>query len=84
MVQYYRDVWEKRSHMIAPLTDLVRECGHTKVTRNIGTKKKAQYWDKTNQDSFDKIKETLARDVMLCYPDYNELFEIYTDTSTRQ
>ena len=84
MVQYYRDVWEKRSHMIAPLTDLVGECGHTKVTRKKGTKKKAWYWDQSHQDSFDKIKETLARDVMLSYPDYNELFEIYTDASTRQ
>ena len=83
MVQYYRDVWEKRSHMIAPLTDLVGECGHTKVTRNNGTKKKVWYLDKTHQDSFDKIKETLARDVMLSYPDYNELFEIYTDASAR-
>ena len=45
MVQYCRAVWEKRSHMIAPLTDLVRECGHTKVTRNNGTKKKAWDWD---------------------------------------
>ena len=41
MVHYYCDVWEQRSHMIAPLTDLVGECGHTKVTCNNGTKKKA-------------------------------------------
>ena len=41
MVQYYRDVWEKRSHMVAPLTDLVGECGHTKVTCNNDSKKKA-------------------------------------------
>jgi hypothetical protein len=26
MVQYYRDMWEKRSEMLAPLTDLVGEC----------------------------------------------------------
>ena len=38
MVQYYRDVWTCRSHMIAPLTDLVDETGETKVTRATGTK----------------------------------------------
>ncbi len=29
MVQYYRDMWVKRSEMLAPLTDLVGECGET-------------------------------------------------------
>jgi len=27
MVQYYRDMWAKCSEMLAPLSDLVRECG---------------------------------------------------------
>jgi len=39
MVQYYRDIWEKPSHLLAPLTDLVGECGHTKETKRKGTKK---------------------------------------------
>ena len=30
IMQYYRDIWEKRSHILAPLNDLVGECGHTK------------------------------------------------------
>ncbi len=33
MVQYYRDIWGKRSHLLAPLTDLVGEHNHTKVTK---------------------------------------------------
>ena len=39
MVQYYRDLWEKRSDMLAPLMDLVGECGHTKMTKQEGMKK---------------------------------------------
>ncbi len=27
MVQYYHDIWARRSHMLAPLTSLVGECG---------------------------------------------------------
>jgi hypothetical protein len=30
MVQYNRDMWARRSEMLAPLTDLVGECGETK------------------------------------------------------
>ena len=33
MVQYYRDMWAKRSEMLAPLSDLVGECGETKTTQ---------------------------------------------------
>ena len=84
MVQYYRDVWEKRSHMIAPLTDLVGECGVTKATRKNKTKKKPWYWDSSHQEAFDAIKQQLAREGMLAYPDYSLPFDIYTDASSRQ
>ena len=40
IVQYYRDIWEKRSNILAPLTDLVGECGVKKSTKKARTKKK--------------------------------------------
>lgn len=84
MVQYYRDIWEKRSELLAPLTDLVGECGHTKETRRKGTKKKPWYWAERHQQAFDAIKKIIARKVLLAYPDYSKPFEIYTDASSRQ
>jgi len=32
-------MWMRRSKMLAPLTDLVGECGQTKATKAKGTKK---------------------------------------------
>ncbi len=40
MVQYNRDMWAKHSEMLAPLTDLVGECGETKTTKKNKTEKK--------------------------------------------
>ena len=84
MVQYYRDLWEKRSELLAPLTDLVGECGVTKSTRKKGTKKEPWHWDTVHQVAFDRVKAIMTREVILAYPDYSELFEIYTDASTKQ
>jgi ribonuclease HI len=84
MVQYYRDLWARRSEMLAPLTSLVGECGHTKVTKANKTKKRAWYWDEVHQIAFDNVKATIARDVCLAYPDYSKEFEIYTDASSKQ
>ena len=84
MVQYYRDLWSQRSHLLAPLTDLIGECGHTKTTKRHGTTKKPWYWTNEHQVAFEKVKEMLARQVMLAYPTYGELFEIYTDASSLQ
>ncbi len=48
MVKYYRDLWARRSEMLAPLTSLVGECGQTKTTRAKGTKKVPWHWDEVH------------------------------------
>jgi hypothetical protein len=49
MVQYYCDLWARRSNMLAPLTSLVGGCGQTKSTMAKGTKKVPWHWDKVHQ-----------------------------------
>ena len=81
LVQYYQDMWEKRSKMLAPLTDLLGECGATKTKkRPIRT----WHWDESHQKAFEDAKATLARDVTLAYPDFTKGFILYTDASSRQ
>ncbi len=70
MVQYYRDLWARRSKILAPLTSLVGECGQTKVTRAKRTKKVPWHWDEVHQRAFNHVKATIAREVVLAYPDY--------------
>jgi hypothetical protein len=84
MVQYYHDLWARRSKMLVPLTSLVGECSQTKVRRAKGTKKVPWHWDEIHQRSFNHVKATIAREVVLAYPDYSKVFEIYTNASSKQ
>ncbi len=84
MVQYYHDLWERRSNMLAPLISLVGECGQTKTTKAKGTKKVPWHWDEVHQRAFDHVKATITKDVVLAYPDYSKVFKVYTDASSKQ
>jgi hypothetical protein len=71
MVNYYRDVWPMRSHMLAPLSAM--------------TSTKALWkWTDEHQKAFDEMKVIIAKKTLLTYPDFNKLFEIHTDASKLQ
>ena len=91
IVQYYRDIWEKRTDLLAPLTDLVAECGTTKAAKKKLRKDgkptklpKPWRWEAEHDEAFKKIKQIIARDVCLAYPQFDKPFVIFTDASTRQ
>ena len=79
MVNYYKDMWKHRSHLLAPLTDLTaNKDGKT------GKRRGPIKWEKVHQEAFDKIKQAMTDDVMLSFPDFNKPFEIHTDASDFQ
>jgi hypothetical protein len=84
IVQYYCDLWARWSKMLGPLISLVGECGQTKITRAKGTKKVPWHWEKVHQRAFDHVKATIAKEVVLAYPNCSKVFEIYTNASSKQ
>jgi len=71
MINYYRDMWTRRSHILAPLHNLLRK----------GTR---WSWNSEHQRAFNDIKRVTAKQTLLHYPNFNEPFEIYTYASLRQ
>ena len=71
MVNYYRDMWRRRSHLLAPLSALL-------------SKKKSFDWTKECQESFEEIKRVISQEAMLAFPDFTKTFHIYTDASDYQ
>jgi hypothetical protein len=71
MINYYRDMWQKRSHMLAPLTGLV----------SLLVKYK---WGEEKQKALDEIKQKVSQETLLPFPDFEKEFHVYTDASNNQ
>jgi hypothetical protein len=62
----------------------VGECGETKTICKNKVKKKLWQWDSIHQEAFDNIKKTIAKEVVLAYPDFTKPVDTYTNASTKQ
>ena len=71
MVNYYRDMWIRRSDTLAPLTALM-------------SKEAKWRWTEVKQKAFDTMKKIVSRETLLVYPNFSEPFEIHTDASHTQ
>jgi RNase H-like domain found in reverse transcriptase len=71
MVNYYRDMWPPRSHLLAPLSSL--------------TLAKSKWnWTSECQNAFEDMKRLIAKDTLLTYPNFKKPFEKHTDASKVQ
>ncbi len=71
MVNYYRDVWPHRAHLLAPLTKLTSD-------------KIPFKWTEEHQQAFDDMKRIIAKETLLTYPNFSKPFQIHTDASDLQ
>ena len=55
MVNYYRDMWKRRSHILAPLSKLVSKTLKWK-------------WGEEEQKAFEEAKRMIKKATMLAYP----------------
>ena len=69
-VNFYRSLWPRRAHVLAPLAELTGE--------------KPFSWSDEKAKAFKEMKAILASDCINAYPDYRYPFHIYTDASKYQ
>ena len=71
MINYYRDMWVRRSDILTPLAKL--------------TSKEAKWqWTEEHQHAFDTIKRIVHEETLLVHPDFNLPFAIHTNASKNQ
>ena len=61
VINYYRDMWPRHSHILAPLSKL--------VSPNMKFK-----WTDIEQKAFEEIKKVISKDVLLNYPTLRYLY----------
>ena len=70
LLNYYRDMWPRRTHVLAPLMAM--------------TSKTPFKWEAPHQQGFNTMKSLVAADALLAYPDPNHPFDVETDASDYQ
>ena len=73
MVTYYCDMWPRRSHILAPFTEM----------SGLPKKTKLKLTDEM-EVIFKQMKAVIAEDATMACPDHNIPFDIYTDASDYQ
>ena len=81
MINFYRDVFRARSHILSPLNKFAAA---TTKKRN-STKRPIPFVIlKKHLVAFDIAKEMNKTEVMLAFPDFTKPFHLYTDVSDIQ
>jgi hypothetical protein len=64
MINYYGYMWQKRSHMLSPLTGLVSPLVKYK-------------WGQEQQQTFDEIKQKVIQETLIASPGFEKSSFVY-------
>jgi RNase H-like domain found in reverse transcriptase/Reverse transcriptase (RNA-dependent DNA polymerase) len=71
MVNYYREMSRRMSHLLAPLMQLV-------------SKSEPFNWTSVHKEAYEEVKRVISKETLLSFPDFNKPFHVYTDASNYQ
>jgi len=71
MINFYRDMWQRRSDLLAPLSALTSKTSPWK-------------WTEVEQKAFEAIKQMISKETLLTFPKFNEPFHVHADASKYQ
>eukprot|EP00957_Ditylum_brightwellii_P099148 7551775-Ditylum_brightwellii.AAC.1 len=71
MINYYHNIWQGRSKVIAPPAVLMSKMTPWK-------------WASVEQKVFKWAKKIVSQEMLLAYPEFNIPFEVHTDASDTQ
>ena len=75
MINFYRDIWKRRAHILAPLNEI----------QGCNPKQFSKLWGPRQDEAFEQSKAMLApQDTLLRYPDPNKAFVIEPNASDEQ
>ena len=81
MINFYKDLFRGRSHILSPLNELAS----ASTKKKNGMKHPIPFvMLKKHLVTFDMAKEMIKTEFMLAFPDFNESFHLYTDASDIQ
>ena len=73
-IQFYKDMWKSRSHILLPLIKASSgKQGKTKIK-----------WTPIMDEAFIQTKRMISQEVFLTYPDWSVPFHVHTDASDKQ
>jgi hypothetical protein len=72
MVNYYRYMWKKQSHVLVPLDTLA------------GKNSKFEWKEEHYTTAFNEMKAIVSKETLLSFPEYSQRFELYVDASDKQ